>query len=386
MRRCRPRPPVRRARRRAASAMVSGTTATPDVAHPLAGPHVCGLEEVGRHRLGQPFPLGPRRRPLLVVPSLRLGFVGHGDTVPGAGRFGAVRVGLVILPTDRWREARRQWEWADAVGFAHGVDLRPHPLGRHAGGPVARGSAGAGGRRRGDRARPAGHARRHPELPPPGDAGPRGAGPRRRERAVASTSGWVRAARGSTRPLSGRSRGRRRNGWRVSRSSCEVLRPILDGEPTARTSVRTAHYAADEAPSTPGSAAAAPSPSPSPPEGPKGMRLAALHGRHWVTIGPTGTDSARRDAMLEAVRRQVPLLEDACRVGGPGPVEHRQGPAVDADRAACSSRRTSSTSWSPPTSSWASTSSSLHHPAQTGPYGGDVAAFERIAERATPTA
>src|SRR5580698_5720835 len=29
-----------------------------------------------------------------------------------------MRVGLVILPSDRWAEARRQWEWADAVGFS----------------------------------------------------------------------------------------------------------------------------------------------------------------------------------------------------------------------------------------------------------------------------
>ena len=29
-----------------------------------------------------------------------------------------MRVGLVILPTDRWPEARKQWEWADDVGFA----------------------------------------------------------------------------------------------------------------------------------------------------------------------------------------------------------------------------------------------------------------------------
>ena len=29
-----------------------------------------------------------------------------------------MRIGLVILPTDRWRQARRQWEWADDAGFA----------------------------------------------------------------------------------------------------------------------------------------------------------------------------------------------------------------------------------------------------------------------------
>ena len=29
-----------------------------------------------------------------------------------------MRIGLVVLPTDRWKDARRQWEWADGVGFA----------------------------------------------------------------------------------------------------------------------------------------------------------------------------------------------------------------------------------------------------------------------------
>ncbi len=28
-----------------------------------------------------------------------------------------MHIGLVILPTDRWRAARRQWEWADDAGF-----------------------------------------------------------------------------------------------------------------------------------------------------------------------------------------------------------------------------------------------------------------------------
>ena len=159
-----------------------GSAATADVAHPLAGPHVCGLEEVGRHRIGQPFPLGPRRRPLVVVPSLRLGFVGHRDTVPGTGRFGRVRVGLVILPTDRWREARRQWEWADEVGFATAwtydhIRWGGMPDGPwHAAVPVLAAAAG------GDGTHPAGHARRHAELPPPGHARPRGHRTRRRER------------------------------------------------------------------------------------------------------------------------------------------------------------------------------------------------------------
>src|SRR5271170_2248610 len=34
-----------------------------------------------------------------------------------AGSLTTVHIGLVILPTDRWKDARRQWEWADDVGF-----------------------------------------------------------------------------------------------------------------------------------------------------------------------------------------------------------------------------------------------------------------------------
>ena len=73
----------------------------------------------------------------------------------------------------------------------------------------------------------------------------------------------------------------------------EVLRPILEGQPEARTSVRTSHYAATEAPSTPGSVQD-PVPLTIAAGGEKGMRLAALHGRHWVTIGATRPRTARR--------------------------------------------------------------------------------------------
>ena len=40
---------------------------------------------------------------------------GANVTVPT--RLTRVRVGLVILPSDRWAEARQQWEWADRAGF-----------------------------------------------------------------------------------------------------------------------------------------------------------------------------------------------------------------------------------------------------------------------------
>ena len=43
---------------------------------------------------------------------------------------------------------------------------------------------------------------------------------------------------------------------------------------------------------------------------------------------------------------------------------------------------TSSTSWSAPYAELGFDQFVLHHPAQTGPYGGDVKTFERIAARA----
>jgi alkanesulfonate monooxygenase SsuD/methylene tetrahydromethanopterin reductase-like flavin-dependent oxidoreductase (luciferase family) len=158
-----------------------------------------------------------------------------------------------------------------------------------------------------------------------------------------------------------------------------VLRPILDGEPSARTSVRTAHYAAEEAPSTPGTVSR-PLPLTIAAGGPKGLRLAAAHGRHWVTIGPTGRGPRTPEAILETVRRQRAELDAACAAAG---------------------RRASSIGkvllWTPtepvidspdqfeelsaPYAELGFDQFVLHHPAQTGPYGGDVGAFEEIAAR-----
>ena len=64
----------------------------------------------------QPTRLCPRARAVdrLAEPPDR-----DGRPAPGApDSLTSVRVGLVILPTDRWPEARRQWEWADQAGFA----------------------------------------------------------------------------------------------------------------------------------------------------------------------------------------------------------------------------------------------------------------------------
>jgi alkanesulfonate monooxygenase SsuD/methylene tetrahydromethanopterin reductase-like flavin-dependent oxidoreductase (luciferase family) len=159
----------------------------------------------------------------------------------------------------------------------------------------------------------------------------------------------------------------------------DVLHPILDGTPDARTSMRTEHYAAVEAPSTPG-AVQRPLPLTVAAGGPKGMRLVVAHGRHWVTVGPTGRLAHTPVTVLDAVRRQVPELERACD---------------DAGRAPSSLGKT--LLWMPyephiesldqfeelagPFEAMGFDQFVLHHPDQTGPFGGSVTAFEQIAAR-----
>jgi alkanesulfonate monooxygenase SsuD/methylene tetrahydromethanopterin reductase-like flavin-dependent oxidoreductase (luciferase family) len=158
-----------------------------------------------------------------------------------------------------------------------------------------------------------------------------------------------------------------------------LLTPIVDGGPTDRTSLRTLHYVSDDAPSTPG-ALQRPLPLTIAAGGAKGLRLAAVYGRHWVTIGPTGRGSRTPELVLESARRQVEQLDAACRETGRDP--------ADLGRILL---------WTPtetvlqsmdqfeelvaPYESLGFNQFVLHHPAQTGPYGGDVSVFERIAAR-----
>ena len=163
----------------------------------------------------------------------------------------------------------------------------------------------------------------------------------------------------------------------------QVLQPIVDGEPAARTSMATAHYSADEAPSTPG-ALQRPLPLTIAAGGAKGLALVAAHGRSWVTVGPTGRGPGTPETTLEAVRRQLPLFETACRAAGREPSTIGKmvlwtptEPVIESldqfDELAG------------PYAELGFDQLVLHHPHQTGPYRGDVATFERIAERAATT-
>ena len=163
-----------------------------------------------------------------------------------------------------------------------------------------------------------------------------------------------------------------------------MLQPIVDGEPATRTSLTTAHYRADEAPSTPG-AIQRPLPLTIAAGGPKGLRLAATHGHDWVTIGPTGPVARTPETTLAAVRTQLPLLEDACRAAGRAPESIGKVllwtptepviTSLDQFDELCA-----------PYAELGFDQFVLHHPAQTGPYRGDVATFEKIAARSVAAA
>ncbi len=289
-----------------------------------------------------------------------------------------MKLGLVILPTDRWETARRQWEWADGAGFNRAWTYDHIRWSGMPDGPWTAAVpllAAAAGVTRSIRLgtlvatpnfrHPVTLAREAIALDDicggrldlgigPGTEGP--------DATVLGQEPWSR-------------------GERLARFAefLEVLSQILDGEATTRTSVRTPHYEAQEAPSTPGTVQS-PLPLTIAAGGSTGLRLAATYGRHWVTIGPTGSVTRTPDSVLEAAKMQVSALDRACAAAG---------------RASASIGRI--LLWTPtepviesadqfeelaaPFASLGFDEFVLHHPAQTGPYGGSVRAFEEIAAR-----
>ena len=289
-----------------------------------------------------------------------------------------MRVGLVILPSDRWTEARRQWEWADEVGFATAwtydhIRWGGMPDGPwHAAVPVLAAAAVVTSRiRLGTLVATPNF--RHPvtlardALALDDLSGGRldlGVGP--------GSAGPDATALGQT-PWT--------PGERMDRFEefLAVLQPIIDGGPDARTSIRTEHYVADAAPSTPG-ALQSPLPLTVAAGGPRGLGLAARHGAQWVTIGPAGAGPRSPDAILAAVRQQCTELIQACQAVGRDP-----------------GTLATVLLWTPTETVFTSADQFddlvgpyvelgfdqvvLHHPEQTGPYGGSCRVFETIAAR-----
>jgi alkanesulfonate monooxygenase SsuD/methylene tetrahydromethanopterin reductase-like flavin-dependent oxidoreductase (luciferase family) len=290
----------------------------------------------------------------------------------------AVRVGLVILPSDRWAEARSQWEWADRSGF-HTAWTYDHirwggmPDGPwHAAVPVLA-AAGAVTERIRLGTLVATPNFRHPvtlardALALDDVSGGRldlglGPGSEGHDAGALGQEPWTRAER-------------------LARFEefLQILQPIVEGEPATRTSMEKPHYRAVEAPSTPG-AVQQPLPLTIAAGGPKGMRLAATYGQSWVTIGPTGRGRGTAADVFEAITRQLPLLDEACRAAGRDPSSIGRVLLWTPTEPVITSLDQFD-ELEGPVAELGFDQFVLHHPAQTGPYGGDLKTFEKIAER-----
>jgi hypothetical protein len=111
------------------------------------------------------------------------------------------------------------------------------------------------------------------------------------------------------------------------------------------------------------------------------LRLAATYGHDWVTIGPTGPVSRTPETTLAAVQKQLPLLEEACRSIGREPESIGKVLLWTPTEPTITSLNQFD-ELSTPYADLGFDQFVLHHPAQTGPYAGDIATFEQIAARA----
>jgi alkanesulfonate monooxygenase SsuD/methylene tetrahydromethanopterin reductase-like flavin-dependent oxidoreductase (luciferase family) len=286
-----------------------------------------------------------------------------------------MRVGLVILPSDRWDDARRQWEWADDVGFATGwtydhIRWSGMPEGPwHAAVPVLAAAAGVTRRLR------LGTLVATPNFRHPVTLGRDaialddvsggrldlglGSGSEGPDAAVLGQEPWPPAER-------------------MARFAefLGILSAMLTADGATSTSLRTEHYAAVEAPSTPGTLQH-PLPLTVAASATTGLHLAATYGHQWVTIGP-GRGPRTPETILEAVRHQVEVMDVATRDAG------RDRPDRVLLWTPVDPVITSVDQFDTLTAPYAELGFDqfvLHHPAQTGPYSGNVKAFEQIAAK-----
>lgn len=289
-----------------------------------------------------------------------------------------MRVGLVILPSDRWETARHQWAWAEDSGFSTAwtydhVRWGGMPDGPwHAAFPVLAAVAAVTTRIRlgtlvatPNFRHPVTLARDALALDDVSagrlDVG-LGPGSEGYDASALGQDPWTPAER-------------------LARFSefLEILEPIVHGGPADRTTLRTAHYAAEEAPSTPG-AIQRPLPLTIAAGGRKGLQLAVAYGQNWVTIGPTGNELRTPASVLDAVRLQRSLLDEACAAAGRDPQSLGKillwMPAEPVIQSVDQFEDIAG-----PYAELGFDQIVLHHPAQTGPFGGDVDAFEEIATK-----
>jgi alkanesulfonate monooxygenase SsuD/methylene tetrahydromethanopterin reductase-like flavin-dependent oxidoreductase (luciferase family) len=293
-----------------------------------------------------------------------------------------VRIGLVILPSDRWHSAHSQWAWADDVGFCTAwtydhIRWGGMPDGPwHAAVPVLAAAAGVT-----DRIRlgtlVATPNFRHPVTLARDALALDDLSNGRLDLGLGPGSEGFDASALGQEPWQAAERLARFEEF------LRVLKPIVDGEPSTRTTMRTEHFAANEAPSTPG-ALQRPLPLTVAAGGRKALLLAANYGDSWVTIGPTGAVARTPETVLDAVTRQSGALDEVLTSAGRAPESLGRvllwtptEPVIDSvdqfDELVA------------PYEALGFDQFVVHHPSQTGPYGGEVRAFEQIAARYATT-
>jgi alkanesulfonate monooxygenase SsuD/methylene tetrahydromethanopterin reductase-like flavin-dependent oxidoreductase (luciferase family) len=289
-----------------------------------------------------------------------------------------VRVGLVILPSDRWEDARHQWEWAEGAGFVTGwtydhVRWGGMPDGPwHAAVPVLAAAAAVTTTiRLGTLVATPNF--RHPVTLAREALALDDVSQGRFDLGVGPGSAGHDATALGQEPWTPPERMARFEEFLT------VLRAIVEGGPDTRTTLQTEHYAAVDAPSTPG-ALQLPLPLTVAAGGPKGLRLAAAHGAQWVTIGPTGAGPRTPEAILAAVRQQCAELSAACQAVGRDPASLPKVLLWTPTEPVISSVSHFEELIGPYTA-LGFEQVVLHHPEQTGPYGGSCRVFADIAAR-----
>jgi alkanesulfonate monooxygenase SsuD/methylene tetrahydromethanopterin reductase-like flavin-dependent oxidoreductase (luciferase family) len=289
-----------------------------------------------------------------------------------------MRVGLVILPSDRWIDARGQWEWAEDAGFCTAwtydhIRWGGMPEGPwHAAFPVLSAAAAVTNRIRlgtlvatPNFRHPVTLARdaitlddiSHGRLDlgvGPGSQGP--------DATVLGQDPWD-------------------NPERMHRFEefLGILRAMLDGGPEARTTASGMFYSAAEAPSTPGTLQS-PLPLTVAAGGSRGLRLAATHAQQWVTIGPNTRGPKSVEDMLLAIQHQRELLDKACQEVGRDPSTIGKV-VLWTPTAPIFESVDQFDDLSAPYEEMGFDQFVIHHPQQTGPYGGSLKVFEQIASK-----
>lgn len=285
-----------------------------------------------------------------------------------------MRVGVVILPEQRWAQARLLWRRAEELGFDHAWtydhlawrSLRDRPW--FAAIPTLTAAALATERIRlgtlvasPNFRHPVPFARELIALDDVSDG-------RLSLGIGAGGTGWDATILG-------------RAPWSVRERSARFVEfvELLDRllrEPAV--SQRGAFYSADEARSHPGCVQRPRIPFAIAATGPRGMRLAARHGDTWVTVGDrnrTGLGSAEG---ANVVREQMAQLDEACAKTGRDPRSLRRlvlsGPNLDGGLASIDS-------FAETVGRYAEIGISdfvVHWPRRDQPYAADLDVFERI--------